>query len=474
MLSASAAFCQKKEKPEQYKFMMKEILYTSDSTGVGSLEYTDEKKAGLAFVNDNAMLIKELDLPGKVLGIAGWKGNVLVVYVKEWQNEVNKEVHAALVSTASRSITSDKVIYQNPGNDQIECRVGKGPNGDFRYLFIRTTGLTGNTGKSMSWKEEKKWMTTKALQSVTLSDNMEPALHNMYGLLTANGAFLQSFADKKGGITIVGYANGNLTAEKFGEDGQLIKKLLQPLDCYAGDDYIPVGYTGKYDPSNENRLVFSIRNPDQKNKKTMLSTFLFDFAAGKTFSGQQVILEKDFFKEITSDPQLKSAKHFKYYLHHLTPITVDFAGDNILVCQEQMFTSMGDDHVPLYSSEGGIVYIYDGQMHQQKRILLDRVFDSFIDVGRGYSTRVRDGKLFLLGNELAGVGKYAYFYFIVDPEKGTLDKKMLEWPNISQNCPVDTRTVFWFKKNLLVTHASGYYFFKKHVDGYIAAANYQP
>jgi hypothetical protein len=473
LLSASV-FSQKKDKAEEYPFLMKEILYLSDATGVGNLEYSENKKAGLAFVNDAAGMTKELNIPGRILGISKWNGQVLVLYVYEWHNEPIREVHAAVVNVHSTSIVTDKVIYKNPGVEGIQCLVGNTGDGDFRYLLVRTTALTGDPGKSLSSKEYRKWISTKALQVIRLSDNLDPAVQPLSSA-AVNGSFISAFTDRKGTATIMAYAGGMLVAEKFGQDGGLIKKLSSSLECYDGDDDFVISSIGKYDPANDDRLVFSIRNPPPKGHKKLLTTFLFDFSAGKSFSSGTVVLDKDFSKEVTGDPQITSTKHFKD-LESLTPATIDFIGDRILVCNEEQYTwSMNTrDAAMRYDSEGGILYMYDTQLHLQHRLFIDRTYETFIDLGRGYSTHVKDGKLLLFDNELAGIGKYGNYCYVADPQKGTIEKKTMEWGNVMKQYPVDIRTVFWFKKNLLVSHPSGNYFFGKHVDCYLSAVPYQP
>jgi len=108
LLLTLSALSQKKEKPEEYPFMMKDITYLSDSTGAAILEYGDLKKAGLAFVNDKGLILKELNIPGKVLGIARRKGNALVFYVNQWDKEVDEttDVHVVLADATSKTIAA--------------------------------------------------------------------------------------------------------------------------------------------------------------------------------------------------------------------------------------------------------------------------------------------------------------------------------------------------------------------------------
>jgi hypothetical protein len=182
-LFISRSHAQKKEKPEEYPWMMNERIYLSDSTGVGNQEFSS-KKSGLVFVNNNAQVSKGLETPGRTLGIAKWKGNVLVFYVSEWDGKPVKEIHALLADAKTKTVLSDKVIWQNPGDAQIECRIGKDEEGQFRYLLIRTSALTGDPGRSLSDKELKKKLTTTALQALLLSDKMEATLQPLSSAVT--------------------------------------------------------------------------------------------------------------------------------------------------------------------------------------------------------------------------------------------------------------------------------------------------
>jgi hypothetical protein len=183
-------------------------------------------------------------------------------------------------------------------------------------------------------------------------------------------------------------------------------------------------------------------------------------------------LDDDFTKEITHDPQMQHPKRFKR-LNWLIPATLDFVGDRIVICDDAQYVSTGNS-ATVYSSEGGIVSIYDDQLHLQHRAFMYRMYDTFIDLGRGFSSGVRDGKVMLLANEITGIAKYGLFAYIIDPEKGTLEKKETDQGLVMREYPADLRSVFWFRKDWVISRGAGSYFFGKHVDCYINPVPYLP
>jgi len=97
-------------------------------------------------------------------------------------------------------------------------------------------------------------------------------------------------------------------------------------------------------------------------------------------------------------------------------------------------------------------------------------------------SKIRDGEFklilpyplrLILGNELAGIGAYSNFYYVLDPEKLTMEKKKPEWGNVGKSAPVNTLTVFWFNNSILKNHSAENYFFGKHVNSYLAKVSYE-
>lgn len=465
-------YAQKKEKPQESPWQFKSILYLSDSSGVGSLEYSD-KKSGLAFVNQTGEVEKELSLPGHVFGIGKWKGNIVCFYSDAWDDKVDKEIHAVLVDARKKTILSDKLVYQNPGDVQLDLSMGNDNRGNFYYLLIRVTGLTGNTGRSLSNKEEKKLSATTALTAVFLSDKLEPSLRQIPSA-AIGGVFLSNYTNRKGDITVLTEMDDQLIAEKFGQDGQLQKKLTSALE-FPQDR--PSTYwahkTGQFDPSSDDILSFSIRNFDHKGRHSLLSLFVFDFARGKVLTTGPTTLDKDYFKQLKENPELTKSKHFKQ-VEDLTPDGVSYIGDKLAVCNEIQYTySLGQQgSATRYASDGAIVSVYDRELHLQHQFLLDKTYEAFINMGRGFSYAIRDRKLLIFGNELAGIASYNNFYYVLDMDKFTMEKKVPEWGNVGKSCPVNTNTVFWFNNGILKDHSSESYFFGKHVKSYLVKVSY--
>jgi len=472
LLSFTGSFAQKKEKPTEYPWQIRNIVYLSDSTGVGNLGYSD-KKSGLAFLNQNGQVEKELSLPGNVTEIGKWKNNILCIYINEFAGKPAKEIHAALVDAKKRTILSDKLIYQNQGDIQLDLTPGKDNAGNFYYLLIRTTALAGDPGRTISEKEEKKLGSTTALTALYLSDKLEPTLRQLQSA-AIGGIFLSSFTNKKGEIAILTESNDQLIAEKFGQDGQLQKKLTTALE-FPDDRRSTYSShrAGRFDPNADDLLAFSIENGDHKNHHSLLSLFLFDFATGKVLTNGPSILDKDYFHQMKDNSELTKTKHFKD-VEDLKPDGVLFIGDKLAVCNQiQYLWSLPQQGAAVrFTSEGAVLSLYDKQLHLLHQFFLDMYYECFMDVGRGLSYHLRDGKLLVFGNELAGVGAYGNFCYALDLNKFSVEKKIPEWGNVMKSYPVDPQTVFWFDKSILKNHAAGNYFFGKHVDSYLVKTEY--
>jgi hypothetical protein len=125
-----------------------------------------------------------------------------------------------------------------------------------------------------------------------------------------------------------------------------------------------------------------------------------------------------------------------------------------------------------YTSEGATVSIYDRQLKLLHQFFLDGKYECFIDVGRGFSYHIQDKKLLLFGNELDGIGAYDNFYYALDLEKYTMEKKKPEWGSVMKSYPVDIPALFWFHRNIVKNHYAGNYFFGMHYDSYLVKTNY--
>jgi len=473
LLSITLGFAQKKEKAPEWPWQISDILYLSDSTGVGKLAYSD-KKSGMVFVNEKGIVEKEVPLPGHVFGFGKSKSNILAFYSNEWDGKPMKEIHAILVDAKTKGVLFDKLVYTNTGENQLDCSLGKDNGGNLSYLLIRTTGLTGDPGRTLSEKEEKKLNTTTALTALFLSDKGEATLRQLPSA-AIGGLFLSAYTNRKGEIAIVSELNDQVVAEKFGLDGLLQKKLTSALEF--PEDHPSNSFwshrVGRFDPTTDNTLAFSINNQDHRKRHMLLSLFVFDFATGKVLTNGSSTLDKDYFKQMKDNPELTKTKHFKD-VENLKPDGVVYIGDKLAICNQiQYIWSMGQQgSATRYTSEGAIVSIYDRQLKLLHQFFLDENYECFIDIGRGFSYAIRDGKLLLFGNELAGIGAYDNFYYALDTEKFTMEKKKPEWGAVMKSYPVDPATVFWFHKSLLKTHAAGGYFFGKHVDSYLVKADY--
>jgi hypothetical protein len=468
MALLNPGFGQKKEKTPQWPWEIEKIVYTSDSSGAGIFR-ASKKKAGVVFVKENGEVEKEVSIPGYLLEIGKWKGNILVIYTTEWDSKVDKELHAALVDSKTKAILSDKAIYQNPGNNNIETRVGNDEDGNFNYLLVRTSAAAGN--HNSAYAEEAKSVATTALTAVFLSDNLEASVKQLPSV-AIGGLFLYNYTNKRGEIFIVSHSGGQVVVEKFGQNGQMLQKVASPVDMYAKGQWLHKGI-GRFDPATDDLLAFSIANLNSKKDNT-ISLFIFDLKKGKVLTNGTQELNKDYFKQLKADPEMTKSKQFKD-IEDLKPDGIIYMGDKLIVCKDikEDVPPPGPGSAARYKGLGAIISVYDRQLHLLHEFFIDKHYECFINEGRGLSYHIRNGKLLAFDNEDTGIASYGNFYYVIDPEKYTIEKKTPEWGNLMKSYPVEISTLFWFRNSIVKSHSAGDNFFGTHIDSYIQKINYE-
>ena len=455
LLPAILCFSQKEEKDQVHPWYLNHILSLSDSTGVAGLLY-QEKKSGVAFLDNNGNVSTELSLSGPVIGVAKWKNNIVAVYSDQWDTwHAIKEVHAVLIDGKTRAILSDQLLYSNPGKNAIICSLNSDDRGNFGYLLIRTTGQPGNYDLN-SEKDLRRLEATTAATVIFLSDPFQPLAKSLTSVAIGTN-YLSSYANNKGEIAILSYTDGQVVAEKFGRDGQLQKKITAPLP-----DYTPMfrdwndGLRGLFNPSSADVLTFSLANPDLGRKHRNLSTFVFDFSNGKASVLESAKLDKDYYNQLKTDAALDKTKHFKE-VEDLRADGIIYLGDTVAVINEIRYYEVGTPNIRFFS-EGTIMSLYDRQYHLLHRFFLDRFYEKIGDGGRGWTYHVRNGKIMAVCNEIHGAEHFDNICYIIDPKTYTMDRKVLDWGNIPRMSMSDMQTVFWFRNNLLKDASAGGHF----------------
>ncbi len=474
LLSITHAFSQKKDKPQEYPWDIAHTLYTSDSTGIADLAYGSDK-SGIAFVRQDGTAEKELAIPGCSFGMGKWKGNILCFYTDNFENKLRKEVHAVLVDAKTKTIISDKLIYTNPTNNQLEFSIGNDKDGNFGCLLVRISEYKGNPGRTIGGSENKKLQNTTALTAIFLSDQLEPTLKQLSSA-AVGGQFFNNFIDSKGQLIIVSYAADQLVAEKFDKNGQLLKKLAAPVDYFQTDFDWDDSFRGQLDPENDNLLSFSMAHLPKRGRKSHLSLFVFDFATGQIPLQESTELNKDYFRQFKDNPDLVKAKHFKM-VENLKPDNIIFWKDKLIVFNEIRYNysasySNGSSGATRFDSEGVIVSFYDKQYHLVHQLFLDRYYECFFNIGRGLSYCLRDGKILAFGNELAHVASYGSFCYVIDPETYQLERKLPEWGEAPRMAPVDINHIFWFRNSIITSHEASTEFFGYHTHNYLVKVDY--
>ena len=208
-----------------------------------------------------------------IVGLGKWKGNILCFYTEETENTHKKGIHAVLVDGKTRSLLTDKVVYSNPGDHQLDLIMGKDAEDNFHYLLLRNTDTkVGFMHPIDYWQNEHMQRTTGSTE-LYLSDQLQPTSKELSSS-GIGGDFLSSFTDTKGQLIFLSFAKDQLVAERFSPDGQLQQKLTTPLD------YTPTGFNflriwaGQLDPANNNILTFNMAH---YTHHAWLSLFVFDF-----------------------------------------------------------------------------------------------------------------------------------------------------------------------------------------------------
>jgi hypothetical protein len=468
-LSAILCFAQKQDPADAHPWGIKQIVYLSDSTGAGDLYFKDNKSAGIAFVDQNGNVSKELTVPGRVVGLARWKGNLVAIYVDQWDPwKLIKEVHGMIVDGRTKNILSDQLVYSNTGRNFIECTMANDDQGNFGCLLIRSTGVEGNFDPNFP-KQVRHLGETTAFNAITLTDASKPVAKPLTS--TAVGAaYLAAYANHKGEVAILSFANGQVTAEKFGRDGQLQKKLTGSLPDYTpnshDDDH---GLCGTFNPRADDILAFSMANPDVRKGHRNLNSFVFDFAAGKTTVVESFKADKDYLAQIKFDPSVSNTRNFKNP-EDFRPDGILFAGDTLIISKEIRYNELDGNNVR-FASAGTIISMYDRQYHPLHQFTLDKYFEAFSNGGRGWTYRLHDGKLLAFTNVITGAEHYDNICYVIDMKTFRTNLKVLDWGNGGRRDYSNVEDIFWFRDNLLKDQALSSFMYR-HVNSYLVKMAY--
>jgi hypothetical protein len=415
---------------------------------------------------------KEVPINGStIVGLGKWRGNIVCFYTEAAENTRKKDVHAVLVDGKTKTLLTDKVIYTNPGDHQLDLSMGNDVEGNFHYLLIRSTDFKAGFMHPVEYWQSEHIQRTTGLTELRLSDQFQPALKEL-SCSGIGGDFLSSFTDAKGQLTFLSSVKDQLIAERFSPDGQPQQKLTAPFD-YSPNGFDPIRFwVGQLDPSNSNILTFNI---SYGARRKYLSLFVFDFGVGKVTLQQKDELDKDYFRAFKDNPDLTSTKHFKS-VDELKPDNILYTNDRMVVFDEIRYDwCPGQNAACRQDAEGVIVSVYDRQQyHLLHRFFLDRWFECKFGVGRGLSYTVRDGKIHAFGcqNFTSFAYKYGNFYYVIDPEKNIAEMKTPDWGPDPQSDPIDTKSVMWFRNSILRVNSGEGLLLGSKFHSYLIKLNY--
>lgn len=444
-----SAFAQKGDKPVKQPWILYNRLYLSDTTGAAIFD-NSYKKFGLVFLNEAGNVVKEVPITGRVLGMGKLNDNIIAFYTLETGPDVIKTIHAILVDPRTKVILLDKPVYENTSDKQIVLYVPKDAGENFKYLLIRETGWTGKLRREVNYKSQMARLATTSIRQVLVNSKLESTIRTLTSA-ALGGTFITPRTNTKGETFIVSQSNDQLVCEKFGPDGQLIKKLASPLELSKEMPYDHQEVSAM-DTTTGNTLTTSIRCRINKDKFT-LTTVSFDFTNSKAWSTGTQLLDKDFSRELKASPGFQKIANHKN-TEDLTPIGVIPMGDKLIVWKD--FKGDYDDakSVTRFTNGGSIISVYDNKLTLLHTIFLDKFYECFMDAGRDLSFHVQGDKLIALGNEIIHIGAYGDFFYVLDLNKFTVEKQKADWGNISSSAPIDPSNVFWFRNNIVLSHWS--------------------
>jgi hypothetical protein len=445
--------CLFSQKQASHPWLLDSALYLSDSTAVATLAFREDK-SGSAFLDQNGYISNELSMPGRTIGLAKWKGNIIVFCVDQYDRwKMIKNIHAVLINIKTKAILQDQLFFTNPGKNFIVCKVIKDDQSNFGSLLVRTTGLEGNFDPNHPKRVAHKAETT-ALTTVYLSDAFQPVTRSL-STAPIGTPYFAAYANRKGEMAILSYAGDKIVAEKFGSDGQLQKKVtvafpgFNPWAVEANNSS-----RGAFRPDNDDILVFSV----------MKGVFVADFGSEKAFPLETPGLnDKAYNDRVDSDPDAKKGKYFKYP-GSFKPNCLFFVGDTLIFSKEIQYDQSNGGPNIRFIAAGTMVTMYDGQFHWLHQFYLDRYFESFSDGGRGWSYHVQNGRLLAFGNVITGAEHYDNICYVMDLHNYTNDLKTLEWGDGKRGDYSNIETVCWFRNNLLKNQATGREF-SRHFEG---------
>lgn len=436
-LCSLVSFSQKQDRYEVHKWKIDSSLNLSDSTAVAGL-IGGNNKGGIAFLDENGNVSAELSIPGRIIGLSKWKGNIVGFYVDQWDaRKVTQNIHAVLIDVRTKAIKQDQPIFTNPDKHYIVNQVMNDDRGNFGSLLIRTSKQKGGYSPGFGTRAEP-YSETAALTALYLSDNLQPVTRPLSSAAIGT-AYLAAYANRNGDLAILSYGENQIVAEKFGSDGQLQKKATVSFPGFNPWGIAVNGWTrGAFRPASNDILAFSV----------VKGVFVFDFGSGKAWSLETAgSNDKAYNDHVDQDPEVKKAKNFKY-TGDFKPDCLFFDGDT-LICSKEIEYSEQPLQYRRYIGAGTMVTVYDGQFRWLHNFYLDRYFESFTDDGYHWSYKVQNGRILAFANAVAHVEKYENICYVADLHTYQLEQKILDWGDVPHVIFSDAQNVFWFRNNLL-------------------------
>lgn len=450
-------------------YLITNTLAGNDSIAFATLQY-GRKDYGFGVMSSKGIMSWQLPVPGYPLGMGKFKNNVVAFYTLENTEGLTalKQIHAALINLHEKKITADKVVYTRTDKYGIEPFILDDPQGNFRYLLVRTNALKGLLASGTA-QAKTKTMATTELSAITLEANLEPHSKDLKSI-ALESVFVAACVGMKNDLYVSSFAESKLVTEKFDSEGDLKDKLSADAPARDKKEFFPVI---KYDSLQGNCIDEAIAYSNN-HKDDVMRSFRFDFNDQKVTATNEVSLDKDYVKQLEKTTEHNSKLSYFKSINELYPVQILETEDKVIVIKEIQYHFMPPDKdAERFYRQGGIISIYSKKdMNTERDIVFDKDFRTFIMGGNGICGQLKNGKLYTVTCELAGVAKYKTYLYIININDGSMEKRELEKEDAGKGWITNPSTVAWFSNNFIIPFNSGKAFVRLKFETDLQSENY--
>ncbi len=429
----------------QDDYMIVKTLPLNDSITFTSLRY-GRRDYGYGIVNSKGVMMWQIPSPGFPVGMGKFNKNAVVFYSQDNTEGARsvKEIHAAVVDVSTRKITTDKVVYTNETNYQVDQLVLDDPSGGFFCILLRTSPLKKGFA-SYANNADAKFTETTQLTALFINADLTPQTKDLKSI-SVGSAFISACTGSNSDLYVCSYSNDQVTVEKFDDNGNAVSKLSAEASIRDKSKFYPLMKCDAME-TNTADMVVAYKN---NHKDDAMRTYRFDFNNQKAYASQETVLDKSYIRTLEK-PENTSLSNFKS-IDDLYPVQLMETDDQLIIFKEiqYQYTPAGDDAKQFYRT-GALISLYAKKdLHLQMDITIDKTFGSFIMAANDIAGYVKNGKLYTATCELIGSGKYKTFLYTINLKDGTTEKKALEREGRGKEWVTDPAAIVWFSNNYII------------------------